>query len=145
MEPMEQGAALNGQETAATQGHAEAKPDAQTGAVPISGGELAKSTVMREAVPKSAPQGRAAASAKKSKKITFGSVLFVIGIIALIGTLLITVLMLLNSGGEKGYLLISAAFSLLISGVFSGLMLMGAGKGLMLLQELVNVARSKVQ
>ncbi len=143
MEPMEQEAAPNRQEEAAAQDAT--KPDGQAGATAMNGGEPAKSTVMREAVPKRASQGRAASSAKPSKKKTFGSVLFVIGIIVLIGSLLSAVLMLLNSVGDQAYLMMTAAFSLFLSGIFSGLVLMGLGKGLILLQELVNQTRPRGQ
>lgn len=145
MEPMKQGADQNMQETPATLNQVETKPDAQTGATPMNDGELGKSTVMREAVQKSARQGLAASNGKNSKKKTFGFVLFIIGIIELIITLVVAAFLLTQAYGEMALYMVQVIWLVIQTGIFGGLVFMGIGKGLMLLQEMVNHARSQVR
>ena len=135
MEPTTQGAARDMQET---QGQAETRPDGQTGDASVNGGENAKPTVMRATVQPNADQGKSAPGHKHKWKITFGSVLFVIGAIDLIVTVVTSVASLRVSQGNSFFMgaeLVWISFQL---GGFVGLMFMALGKGLMLLQELVN-------
>ncbi len=137
MEPTAQGSTRDMQETQ--------DQDNQTGATSVSEGENAKSTVMRAAVAHSADQGASAPSPKHKRKITFGAVLFVIGIIQIILSLVTTALTLRGiSGNTLGMDLQVVWVAFQFSG-FAGLLFMAMGKGLMLLQELVNHARSQAR
>lgn len=135
MEPTTQGAARDMQET---RGQAETRPDGQTGDASVNGGENAKSTVMRATVQPSADQGKAAPGHKHKWKVTFGSVLFVIGAIDLIVTVATSVASLSVGKGNSFLMDTQLVWITFQLGGFVGIMFMALGKGLMLLQELVN-------